>query len=450
MVKFVSLLDYRVILFDQAIAINYDGQGNFYDFLTKYMQDIVSHYNTAYPHSILGKYSNKINFFIEEDEFELNGYAELDSNNNLKIGINFGTLISICDLFHYACSDERFIQNYGYFGDGRFTIKESENNNRFFDYRFLEGCEKKGFLEKFLLDFPSEQERIYLAKLLTIYSFRFIYAHELGHYFRGHLHYLHSKKSEEKLKLFEVYPNAELFSERIVLEHEADQSAVTNSIDINEAVKVIKSFPNGKFKNHLDWARVFVISIGSTCLLFEKAKLIKGQYSNEYPSPACRLLNVLLRFAQTYQFRGNSYSKIFKEAYDDNLKHYFDNYTLDQNFEEIEIIINNALVDLQIIANILGIESRINFDYIRNDVLNEDMWNFSKNDDESNTLSPYGKELRRLLKYDSEVLIDKLFDVSKKAFPDYTPSRMYLQEYDDEESNQVIREENQRKSKLRE
>ncbi len=362
---------------------------------------------------------DRINVKIE-DNYKINGYVELDGTN-INIGINFGTILSLFDLFYTAVSYRDFHEAYG--SEGRFVVKRNENANRFFDYSHLKDLNDREFVFNFVSEIPTTPERSFLAEIYTTLSIWFIVSHEVGHFTRGHTHYRKAiaRNQKEKLRFAEFSENADIISdfERQAMEHGADQAGVSNLFFpfLRIAEHITSQIPKKEYHNHLEIMRILFGAIGTVSLIFEKASIESNRVMEKYPSPICRFLNTMVRCIQNYQFSGSSIPKfmnpiLIKAGYESYFKH----YDKEKNWNEIEIIIKNTFFDLKQISGLLGIHKFMDFQELKQDVLSGQVFNFSDN---TKRLSPVGLELNKYLLHDRDTFIDKLLPFSKMATPEW-------------------------------
>ncbi|KHD16017.1 ImmA/IrrE family metallo-endopeptidase [Clostridium butyricum] len=225
--------------------------------------------------------------YIEDDK--VNACAWIYDNYD-NIQINTGTLIKIFSLFYTAFSNRDIYKNIG--------------NSQLESNEIIKGDFDPDKIELLFSGIPKDEDRVTIANLMSLFAFRYIFAHELGHLLNGHSYLLKTLYGTEHIDMilkdvlskFSERKNEEYALDRRTLEMDADAFAATFSIN-NLIGLYQQQEKNGWYFDLLDNPiqifELWAFAIHTIFMLFESSVPSNYDKLNFYlPNEARQILNL--------------------------------------------------------------------------------------------------------------------------------------------------------------
>jgi len=374
---------------------------------------------------------------VDKNNLKLNAEIKFISSQQIEINFNLGILLALDDLYLQACCSHEFLSETWDKGgfmksmghrDYKDLVSSASQVIRYYDYNSLKSKHKDIFGELILQGIdahpilclfsavPAEESRRELAEFLSRLSFLFLMMHEEAHYIMGHLHYYMALDSSSS------QPNGVGFDEekgfnrdkanisfRKLFEFQADHNAAESVIDLVFQTTFIKNVPHKLLRNPVGLFRLIVVSIGTVCLILEKAKNHYNRLQNiqnlrYYPTPQARLINSLSCLkGRYYQLKKNE-PELAKNI-----------PTL--NTEDFLNILSSALLDLQTISIYLELE----------ELPESTIFYLLDQGDLAKEPSKFYDEYKKLNEIESQQIVDLMKTYRIEAMPQHAE---YLEKHD--------------------
>ncbi|MDX1920450.1 MAG: hypothetical protein SFU25_06905, partial [Candidatus Caenarcaniphilales bacterium] len=233
---------------------------------------------------------------------------EIQKRLRTVVDFSVGTMLSLDDLFNRICCNKHFIafsirgETLWNGTDCFWPQTEIIPRLRYYDYNPIRNSNFNFFISTDIGMFYSgipikDDDRMYLASLMSFIAKFWIMFHEESHYWHGHLHFAQEHRINSLLRISEngMKIEQEISDLYRTFEWQADRNATSSLVSLFFGKgNMPYELPNYLKKEELlleSYFRILFCAVGSLIMIFQKSNILMGG-SSYYPSTQTRLTSM--------------------------------------------------------------------------------------------------------------------------------------------------------------